>query len=183
VRVSWIRRDPYSYFGIPYKGHRNGSRLRVSEATRTQATASNTRQRWSTRASPATAAHLLLRQSLHRLPMTANLPGALLGAFERTLFFVAILANSPEVIVGWLAFKVASKWEVWSSLVQVSKAMPGTSEVLYLRARHQWGSFILMRFLTGTIAKHPHRLRIGLRRQWIIKSSKAKVTARPPASA
>ena len=75
-----------------------------------------------------------------------------LGHFERLLFFAAAWLGSHEIIAGWLAFKVASKWAVWSSIISVPDKLTGVDELDYLIARHRWGSQRLMSFLVGTIA-------------------------------
>lgn len=56
-----------------------------------------------------------------------------------------------EIIGGWLAFKVAAKWEVWKNIVQVPDSL-GKSPIEYLKARSALGSYILTRFLVGTLA-------------------------------
>ncbi len=70
-----------------------------------------------------------------------------LGIFERLLFLVTL--DHPEVIVGWLAFKVAAKWEVWKNIVQIPTTL-GDNEASFLKTRVAWGSWVLMRFLIGT---------------------------------
>jgi hypothetical protein len=70
-----------------------------------------------------------------------------LGIFERLIFLAAL--DHPEVIVGWLAFKVAAKWEVWRNVVQVPTSL-GMNDTSFLKTRMTWGSWILMRFLIGT---------------------------------
>ncbi|MEW8185663.1 MAG: hypothetical protein AB2794_11685 [Candidatus Thiodiazotropha endolucinida] len=90
-------------------------------------------------------------QEIKRLPNSAP---EWLGILERILSFTAFFLNAPLIIVGWLAFKVASKWQVWANVVQVPKASDGAidkSSITFLIARHRWGSFILMRFLIGTV--------------------------------
>ena len=77
--------------------------------------------------------------------------GKWLGGLERLLFFLGIWFDASAIIVGWLAFKVATKWEVWQNLIQVPVSMKGIDEVEYLAARRRWASHIFMRFLVGTI--------------------------------
>src|SRR6185295_4167047 len=46
--------------------------------------------------------------------------GATIGWIERFMFFAAFLTNGGGVIVvAWLAFKVASKWNAWTNLTAV----------------------------------------------------------------
>ena len=39
-------------------------------------------------------------------------PGKWLGILERVLIFLAVWVQEYTIIVGWLAFKVGTKWEV-----------------------------------------------------------------------
>jgi hypothetical protein len=82
-------------------------------------------------------------------------PGKWLGTFERILIFFAVWIQKYEIIAGWFAFKVASKWEVWSNIVKVPESLPESKDnksmLSYLRARRAWGARILSRFLIGTI--------------------------------
>ena len=80
------------------------------------------------------------------------LSGITIGVLERYLFFGGLLANIPEVIVGWLAFKVASKWEAWHNIVQPPASNEHLDPIEFLRARHLWGSRVLTRVLVGTVA-------------------------------
>jgi hypothetical protein len=79
-------------------------------------------------------------------------PGFLLGVFERILFFSAIWLHSLEVVGGWLAFKVASKWAIYEHIIAFPQSLVGVNDVDYLIARRQWAAQRLMRFLIGTIA-------------------------------
>jgi len=82
--------------------------------------------------------------------------GAILGHLERLLFFIAIWIPSYPIIGGWLAFKVASKWQVWNNIISVPKTLQNgagkVDELDYLLSRRRWGSQRLMTFLVGTIA-------------------------------
>jgi hypothetical protein len=76
--------------------------------------------------------------------------GAYLGHVERILFFAGIWSGFGMVVAGWLAFKVASKWEVWRNLIAVPSTLKDVDEFHYLVARRRWGSQRLMTFLIGT---------------------------------
>lgn len=78
--------------------------------------------------------------------------GVILGNLERLLFFGAFWIHMPEVVAAWLAFKVASKWQVWSNITSVPKTLPGVDEMEYLIARRRWGSQLLTTFLVGTLS-------------------------------
>lgn len=75
-----------------------------------------------------------------------------LGRLERCLFFLAFWGDASLIVGGWLAFKVASKWNVWSNLIAVPKTLHGVDELDYLVARRRWGSRVLTGFLVGTLA-------------------------------
>jgi hypothetical protein len=77
--------------------------------------------------------------------------GTLIGMFERVLFFGALLSPSGGFVVGgWLAFKVASKWEVWTNTYKIPDKFPGATITESLVARTRWGSRTYQRFLLGT---------------------------------
>jgi len=76
-----------------------------------------------------------------------------LGFFESILFYISIILKIPELIFGWFAFMVASKWEIWANVVKVPEKIENEikNDLDYLRARHAWGSRLLQRFLLGTM--------------------------------
>jgi len=82
-------------------------------------------------------------------------PGKWLGIIERLLIFFAVWINEYTIIAAWLAFKVATKWEVWNNIVKVPDLLPESKDNLstlcYLKARRAWGAMVLSGFLIGTI--------------------------------
>jgi len=46
-------------------------------------------------------------------PQETDWPTWWLGVFERLLFFGALWIDAGIIVVGWLALKVASKWQSW----------------------------------------------------------------------
>ena len=60
--------------------------------------------------------------------------------------------DAYSIIAAWLAFKVASKWQVWAVIVSVPKTLEGVNEFDFLVARHKWASQRLVTFLLGTNA-------------------------------
>jgi hypothetical protein len=76
--------------------------------------------------------------------------GFWIGILERFFFYGAIILSSPELVFGWLAFKVASKWEVWQNIVKVPSDEKKTSK-LSVTGRRAWGDRVLQRFLIGTL--------------------------------
>ena len=81
-------------------------------------------------------------------------PGAgagLIGTLERVLSFIAFYYAAPLIIAAWLAFKVGSKWQVWSHVVKVPPDLV-EDKVSYLIARRAWGTWLLNRFWVGTLS-------------------------------
>ena len=78
--------------------------------------------------------------------------GVVLGHLERLVFFGAFWIDALTIVAAWLAFKVASKWNVWSNVISVPKTISGIDELDYLIARRRWGSQVLMTFLIGTLS-------------------------------
>ncbi len=76
--------------------------------------------------------------------------GQLLGELERFFFYITIISSYPQLILGWLAFKVASKWEILTNLVKVPEEKDQDTK-LSMRARRAWGDRVLQRFLIGTL--------------------------------
>ncbi len=84
--------------------------------------------------------------------VSGNEGGRVLGHLERLLFFCAFWASADVVVAGWLAFKVASKWNAWTNIVSVPKEIAGIDPIEFLIARRSWASHLLMTFLVGTLA-------------------------------
>ena len=78
--------------------------------------------------------------------------GRWIGLLERFIFFSSILAGAPELVFAWLAFKVASKWEVWNNVYRVPDTLPGSTQFEFFFARTRWGARTFQRFLVGTAA-------------------------------
>ncbi len=85
-------------------------------------------------------------------PSGIEVGGKWLGALERLVSATAAWANEYTLLAGWLAFKVASKWEVWSNVLRVPQSLRDTPDLDYLRVRRIWGSRMMMRFLLGTLS-------------------------------
>lgn len=78
-------------------------------------------------------------------------PGEWLGVLERLLSLGAFWINAPELVAGWLVLKLGSKWEIWHNIVRIPESLENTSALSYFRARRAWGSWLMMRFLIGTL--------------------------------
>ena len=97
---------------------------------------------------PSTTAAQQKKQWLELVKGDAG--GKVLGWLERLMFFGAFAANMPLGIGAWLAFKVASKWNVWENVILLPTEIEGVEKLGFLIARRRWGSAILMSFLIGT---------------------------------
>jgi hypothetical protein len=76
--------------------------------------------------------------------------GFWLGQIERILALISAWTGQYEILGGWFAFKVASKWETYANLLQLPEKLEGIDDLTYLRARRAWGSRMMMRFLVGS---------------------------------
>lgn len=77
--------------------------------------------------------------------------GAILGDLERVLFYLAFWLGAQEIIAGWFALKVASKWEAWGTTGRLPDALNGIDALNYTISRRRWASQRHMSFLVGTI--------------------------------
>ncbi|OGI47912.1 MAG: hypothetical protein A2637_03085 [Candidatus Muproteobacteria bacterium RIFCSPHIGHO2_01_FULL_65_16] len=81
-----------------------------------------------------------------------NEGGVYLGYLERLLYFGAFWEKEPLIVTAWLAFKLASKWNVWTNVIAVPEIVKRTDPLDYLIARRRWGSHLLVTFLVGTLS-------------------------------
>jgi hypothetical protein len=91
-------------------------------------------------------------EQIFKMSPRALQPIRWLGWLERFSFFVAMWLGSPILVAGWLAFKVASKWETWQNIIKVPESFGdvfSSQEMFGWRLRY--GSNILQRFLLGTL--------------------------------
>ncbi len=77
--------------------------------------------------------------------------GRWVGVFERVLAFFSFYSGAHAILGGWLALKVASKWQVWATVIKMPDKLENANAMSYLRARQRWGSWLHTRFLIGTI--------------------------------
>lgn len=84
----------------------------------------------------------------------------ILGQLEVMLFYAAFMGGNESgflVSGGWLAFKVASKWVTWSTVVKTPQRLllkdSDDNKIIIkeLRLRNIWGSRLLYSFLIGTL--------------------------------
>jgi hypothetical protein len=73
--------------------------------------------------------------------------GCFLGFLERTVYFLAMMVGVSQFIGAWLAFKVASKWQVWTTITKVDPVL----DELNLGTRRRWQSHVLQSFLIGSL--------------------------------
>ena len=84
--------------------------------------------------------------------LTYKVPGGWrIGLLERLLFLAAFWAGNYTLIAGWLAFKVASKWETWKNIIHVPEKVENVSDLEWYIVRARLGSWILTRFWLGTL--------------------------------
>ena len=80
----------------------------------------------------------------------SQMPGRVIGILEMIIGAIAAWTASYALVGGWLAFKVASKWQSWSNIVKIPNELKGLDGVDYLRCRRLWSDKIMTRFLIGT---------------------------------
>jgi hypothetical protein len=78
--------------------------------------------------------------------------GKVLGLLEVVLFYIAFAVHSPKIIVGWLAFKLVSKWLAWTAIVKTPEYIEGLETMYYWSARNRVAAYNLQRWLIGTLA-------------------------------
>ncbi len=68
------------------------------------------------------------------------------------MFFISFWIGKPEIIAGWLVFKVGSKWENWTNIIKVPEKKKSDEGIHFLFVRHNWGTYIFTRFIVGTLS-------------------------------
>lgn len=78
--------------------------------------------------------------------------GLWLGYLERTISYLTFLLEAYTLLIAWLAFKVASKWEVWSNINKVPDDPESEEYDFNIWERRMWATRILQRFNIGTLS-------------------------------
>jgi len=104
------------------------------------------------------------------VPDKELIPNQYLGFGERVLFFIAFSSSQYLLIVGvWLSFKLASKWQTWSSVIKMPEDLNLTGNnnkdqdqkkgqkqeqdpLKEFEIRNRFGTNLLQRWLIGTLA-------------------------------
>lgn len=78
-----------------------------------------------------------------------------LGFFDSIFFYIAFGLDRPELIAGWLTFKLASKWQTWSTIIKLPEMIDGINtldeKIEYVGAKNKMGTYTLHRWLIGTM--------------------------------
>jgi hypothetical protein len=77
--------------------------------------------------------------------------GKWIGILERYFCLAVFWTGNGTLVAAWLAFKVASKWEVWKNINQVPSKLDGVADADWFGLRAVYGSWILTRFWIGTL--------------------------------
>ncbi|MFH1800653.1 MAG: hypothetical protein ABH891_07430 [Candidatus Omnitrophota bacterium] len=80
------------------------------------------------------------------------LSSKVLGLLEVVFFFIAFAVHAPKLILVWLAFKLASKWQAGSAIVKTPEHIEGLETMYYWGARNRVAAYTLQRWLIGTLA-------------------------------
>lgn len=70
---------------------------------------------------------------------------------EQVFFYFCLIFAKESLIVGWLALKVASKWDVWSNMIKMPAEFENATKLDSYKIRLAWGIRTLDRFLLGTV--------------------------------
>ena len=54
----------------------------------------------------------------------------IIGFLEVVFYFMAFYIGKAELIAGWLAFKVASKWQAWATILKVPEKIGVDDQIL-----------------------------------------------------
>lgn len=76
---------------------------------------------------------------------------SIIGYVETMSYFLVFSLGNPELIGGWLAFKVASKWQVWSNIIRLPEKIAETKALSYIEAKNKIASHTLQRWFLGNI--------------------------------
>ena len=77
--------------------------------------------------------------------------GNIIGFLERTIYTLAIIVGHPVFIGGWLAFKVAAKWENWAHIVRLPELKSSDLNSTEFEHRAKFASWLHSRFLIGVL--------------------------------
>ncbi|MCK4817702.1 hypothetical protein KA005_18175 [bacterium] len=83
-------------------------------------------------------------------PDNVDTGGKWIGLIERFLSVVAAWTGGYEILIAWFAFKVASKWQTWSSLVKIPDQLDEISDIDFLKARRILSARLYDRLLIGS---------------------------------
>lgn len=76
---------------------------------------------------------------------------SILGFLEIIFYYIAIYLNLADLIVAWLAFKVASKWNTWSTIAKVPEHLQNVHGFDYLEAKNKVSAITLQRWFLGNL--------------------------------
>ena len=72
------------------------------------------------------------------------------GLLECVIFFAAFWSTQHLIAAAWLMFKVGAKWAAWQHLIKALDKIEG-DPLTGLKTKNELGSFLLNRFLSGTL--------------------------------
>lgn len=75
----------------------------------------------------------------------------LLGILESVFFYWSFWIGEPQWVGGWLALKVATKWQVWQQVIRLPEKSANVEDLQITKFRAVWGTILYNRFLLGTI--------------------------------
>ncbi len=75
-----------------------------------------------------------------------------IGILESFLSLISFVSKNYVLLVAWLAFKQASKWAAWNTILKLPENINTIEELQYFKARNIIGSHTLQRWLLGTLS-------------------------------
>jgi hypothetical protein len=95
------------------------------------------------------------RDAWNELVNAEDRGGKWVGYFERLSLFIAFMvlgAEAWQAVAGWYAFKLACKWEAWSTIARLPETPKDIDPLDYARARRQLAARTYSTFLVGAMA-------------------------------
>lgn len=92
-----------------------------------------------------------------------------LGTMEVIFYYISIYFNQYPLIAAWLAFKVASKWNTWSTIAKIPDHLQDVNGYDYLEAKNLVATITLQRWLLGNLSNILGAILSLFLSYWLIK--------------
>lgn len=92
-----------------------------------------------------------------------------LGTLEIIFYYIAINFDQFPLMIAWLSFKVASKWNTWSTIAKIPDHLQDINGFDYLEAKNLVATITLQRWLLGNILNIVGAFASILLSIWLVK--------------